>query len=931
MPTWFRAGMFAALFVFATTPSPAAEKTFQDDALNDAAITLEADLKDEAGSVEKPLVKLKQEADGLIKSQDLAGAADIYVQIVTVEPNDATAWRRLADLWLLIPATEEDDGSTRVERARTAAYIAYQRSTTPDEESASLVTLASAFAKREEWRSALDALKLALTLHASPELQAQYTALREKYGFRVANFSVDSDAASPRACFQFSETLPKRTDFSPFVSVVGQDKPALSVDEQQICVEGLQHGETYAITLRAGLPSTVGEDLLKDAAFNIYVRDRSPSVRLSGKAYVLPRSGQQGIPLVTVNTDLVKVTIYRIGDRALIDNVLGYEFERNLYSYNLDEIADQKGEKVWDGELKVEKELNQEITTAFPIMDAVPEMQPGVYLLAARPADVPGDDYGERTTQWFIVSDLGLTAYSGTDGIHAYVNSLASTDPLKDVEIRLLARNNEVLATKKTDADGAVAFEPGLARGEGGLAPALLIASGDGGDYAFLNLTQSAFDLTDRGVAGRDVPNGLDAFVFTERGVYRTGETVHVTTLLRDAAGIAVPDVDLTMVVTRPDGVEYRRSVVPDQGIGGRSLDVPIISSAQTGTWRVAAYSDPKAVSVGEVSFLVEDYVPDRLDFDLTTKATSISPSSPAEILLDGRFLYGAPAAGLDIEGEVNIAKAAERTGYPGYSFGLDATDQADQDEDVGTESIPLADLPQTNEAGEATFTVALDKVPASSKPLEANVVVRLAEPGGRAVERKLTLPIEPKANMIGVKPLFSGRSLSDNDTANFDVAMVAPDGKQIAATGPQMAVAQRRVEISVVSLQRLLELRADQGDAPRCRRHARRGRRQAGQDLRARHLGPLPARNRQRRPGRAGNHHRLRFRLVRGVLRGHARPARDRAGQARVQAGRRHDGRRDRAQRRQGDAVGDRRQAHQPDHDRRSAGAGQAAADRRR
>ena len=599
MPTWFRAGMFAALFVFATTPSPAAEKTFQDDALNDAAITLEADLKDEAGTVEKPLVKLKQEADALIKSQDLAGAADIYVQIVTIEPNDAKAWRRLADIWLLIPATEEDDGSTRVERARTAAYIAYQRSTTPDDESASLVTLANAFAKREEWRSALNALKLALTLHGSPELQAQYTALREKYGFRVTNFSVDSDAASPRACFQLSETLPKRTDFSPFVSVVGQDKPALSVDEQQICVEGLKHGDSYAITLRAGLPSTVGEDLLKDAAFNIYVRDRSPSVRLSGKAYVLPRTGQQGIPLITVNTDLVKVTIYRIGDRALIDNVLGYEFERNLYNYSLDEIADQKGEKVWDGDLKVEKELNQEITTAFPIMDAVPEMQPGVYLLAARPGNVAGDDYGERTTQWFIVSDLGLTAYSGTDGIHAYVNSLASTDPLKEVEIRLLARNNEVLATKKTDANGAVTFEPGLARGEGGLAPALLIASGDGADYAFLNLTQSAFDLTDRGVGGRDVPQGLDAFVFTERGVYRTGETVHVTTLLRDAAGIAVPSVDLTMVVTRPDGVEYRRSVVPDQGIGGRSLDVPIISSAQTGTWRVAVYSDPKAASVG--------------------------------------------------------------------------------------------------------------------------------------------------------------------------------------------------------------------------------------------------------------------------------------------------------------------------------------------
>ncbi len=206
MPSWFRAGLFAALFVFVTTPSPAAEKIFQDDALDDAAITLEADLKDEAGTIEKPLAKLKQEAEALLKSQDLEGAANIYVQIVTVAPKDAKSWRGLADIWLLIPATEEDDGSTRIERARTAAYIAYQRATTPEDEAASLVTLATAFTKREEWRQALNALKLALDLHETPELRTTYEGLREKYGFRVSNFSVDSDAASPRACFQFSET-----------------------------------------------------------------------------------------------------------------------------------------------------------------------------------------------------------------------------------------------------------------------------------------------------------------------------------------------------------------------------------------------------------------------------------------------------------------------------------------------------------------------------------------------------------------------------------------------------------------------------------------------------------------------------------------------------------------------------------------------------
>ena len=462
--------------------------------------------------------------------------------------------------------------------------------------------------------------------------------------------------------------------------------------------------------------------------------------------------------------------------------MLGGDFERNLYGYTLNDIAEQKGEQVWIGEMKVEKELNQEITTNFPVNEAVPALQPGVYVLAAVPANALTEEYAERATQWFIVSDLGLTAYSGSDGVHAFVNSLATTAPVSGVELRLIARNNEVLASKTTGADGRVAFEPGLSRGEGGLAPALLVASLASGDYAFLSLKSSPFDLTDRGVAGRDAPTGLDAYVFTERGVYRTGETVHVTALLRNAVSVAVPDVPLTLVVTRSDGVEYRRSVVPDQGIGGRSLDVPIISSAPTGTWRVAAFTDPKQPAIGEATFLVEDYVPDRLEFDLTTTATSISPASPAKIDVDGRFLYGAPASGLTLDGEINIAKVTELPGFAGYVFGLDDDSDADQDDESDT--IPLADLPETDSAGKASFTATLDKVPASTRPLQAEIVVRMAEAGGRAVERKLTLPITPSAAMIGVKPLFTGKALGDSDTASFDAVMVAPDGKAIAKTG---------------------------------------------------------------------------------------------------------------------------------------------------
>ena len=98
-----------------------------------------------------------------------------------------------------------------------------------------------------------------------------------------------------------------------------------------------------------------------------------------------------------------------------------------------------------------------------------------------------------------------------------------------------------------------------------------------------------------------------------------------MTTLLRDARGIAAPSAPLTLVVERPDGVEYRRALVPDQGVGGRSLDVPLVSSAMSGTWRLSAYTDPKRPPVGETTFMVEDYVPDRIEFDLSSAASAIS------------------------------------------------------------------------------------------------------------------------------------------------------------------------------------------------------------------------------------------------------------------------------------------------------------------
>ena len=777
MPSVIRASLAAALLVLALIPAVAGDKGFKQATFDEEAIKLEAQIKSDAGTVNKQPAALRREADGAFQKNDFRTGMVVLGQLVAVAPDDSSSWLRLARTILQIKPRDDREKTLLLDRASTAAYIAYQRATDRSVEADSLSVLGRALADRQQWRGALDSLRLSLEMRELAELRGQYERLRAEHGFRLLDYTVNSDSISPRACFQFSEELAgSRTDFSPYVVVAGMDRPAVSANDKQLCVEGLKHGERYSVTLRAGLPSTVKETLAKSAQFTIFVRDRKPFVRFSGKAYVLPRVGQRGIPVLSVNTNAVTLSIYRIGDRNLVETLLGYDFQRNLSRYQAERLGNERGVKVWNGELAVESKLNIEVTTAFPLDEALKDLGPGVYAMTAEPKDAISNEYGQQATQWFVVSDLGLTAYTTQDGVDVFVHSLASAEPRGGVEVRLIARNNEVLAVRQTDRNGFLHFDAGLARGEGGVSPAAIVAS-EKGDYAFLSLKAPPFDLSDRGVAGRPVPAGLDAFVYTERGVYRTGETVAVTALLRDARSSAAPSVPLTLVVERPDGVEYRRALLTDQGIGGRSWIVPIVASASTGTWRVVAYTDPKRPPVGAATFMVEDYVPDRIEFHLTSAAKGIARNAPAQLRVDGHFLYGAPASNLELSGQVTIAAANERAGFPGYVFGL-------FDEEVTAVREELDDLPNTDSSGKATFPIKLANMPSTSRALEAQITVSMAESGGRAVERKLALPVLADAPMIGIKPTFAGRSLADGANADFDVVLVAPDDSTQAKSG---------------------------------------------------------------------------------------------------------------------------------------------------
>ena len=689
-----------------------------------------------------------------------------------------------SDLWLSAakaanaanPRDWEDQQRMR-EAATAMAVNAYLRSAGDDGRIQSLETLAISLKARQLWKPAIRSYRAALAIREDARLRGDYDQLVAENGFRIVEHQVDSDAAEPRICLIFSDKLQTlRSNLADFVTVSGAPGTSVSVEDAQICVDGVRHGARYEIAVRPGIPAADGETLEKGANLTVYVRDRAPSVRFVGRAYVLPRGDDPTIPVVTVNTKELKGEIYRVSDRALAGLVREGNFLDQLNSWRADQMADDVGSKVWEGRIDVGSELNQDVTTAIPLDDIGLDLKPGAYALVARVPDDRSNEWGPFATQWFIVSDLGLTTYSGRDGLHVFVRSLSTAKAVSGVAVTLVAANNEVLGSAVTDAGGQATFAPGLARGTGGNRPAVLNADVKGGDYAFLDLTKAPFDLTDRGVDGRPAPGPTDVFAYTERGVYRPGATVHAVALARDDTAMALPDVPLTFVFLRPDGVEQRRVVVADAGLGGHAADLKLPDVAMRGSWSLAVYADPKGDALADVSFLVEDFEPERVAFELETAAERLDPDTPAAISLKADYLYGAPAADMRLEGEVTLRPTRSSAAFKGYEFGL-------EDEEAYPSSTSLPSGLKTDAEGRLSFDLALPDSPVVTQLSEAEVVARIVDAGGRYVERNLKREVMPDGSRIGIRPLFED-SVAEGGPADFNVILAGRDGKQMAAKG---------------------------------------------------------------------------------------------------------------------------------------------------
>ena len=690
-----------------------------------------------------------------------------YMAGATVLSDAAGDWIDYARLSNAAALATEDSGDKRkfFDQALDASIAGFLRSQAGPQEANALTEIATALENLDRGRASIPALRLAQAVSPRDDTATALDRALGLFGFRVTDTSVDSDAASPRICAEFSEALVDAgVDYAPFV---GSEISGLAVtaNDRQICIEGVSHGERYTFTLRPGLPAASGEALAAPVQLSQYVRDRSPSVHFPGRAYVLPPTPDAGLPVVAVNTAALDLTLSRLPDRNLVRAFDEDWFGRSLSVWDESWFNEALAEKVWEGTAEVATELNRDITTRLPIGEAIDDMGPGVYVLHAAIAGQSQDE-SPPASQWFVISDIGLTTMMGADGLHIFARSLTSAEPLAGAKVELVSRANGVLGEVTTDAEGYAQIPAGATTGQGSAAPALVtVAQGD--DFAFLSLTGPAFDLSDRGVEGHPAAPPIDLFLTTDRGAYRAGEVIHATALARDAQADAIEGLPVTAILTRPDGVEYSRMLSTGAGAGGHVFAMPVAGSAPRGTWRLDLHADPDAPALASTTLLVEDFLPERIDFTLALSEQRPSLTTAPSLEVDARYLFGAPGADLAVEGDLRLRPAASVEGWSGYRFGLH--------EGGFRATWGSLDEARTDAGGRVAIPVAFPVVEAEGVPLEAVFTVRVKEGSGRPVERDLTVAVASNGPMIGIKPGFDG-GLPEGAGADFQLVALAPD-----------------------------------------------------------------------------------------------------------------------------------------------------------
>ncbi|AEB49480.1 alpha-2-macroglobulin family protein [Aeromonas veronii] len=522
---------------------------------------------------------------------------------------------------------------------------------------------------------------------------------------------------APALALVFSGPLAPKANWQSWLGVSEGGKQVqgewiLADDGRTLYFPNVQPDKSYEVSLKAGLGPSPQSWTLK-------TRPLEAGASFTASGMVLPLRQELRLPISAVNVDEVNIDFFRVDAEYLPRFLAEYRPGAGMGNWELEQIT-KRAKRVFSGRYALELDANRRETRLINVKE--PQLaEAGVYFAVMSPL---GNYDWRKETTYFAVSDMGVSARRYRDQLEVFVSSLASADPLKDVQLSLLDEKGNRLQVQTTDPQGHRRFDQ--------VQGARLLLAEQGNHLAVLRLDGAALDLSTFDL-GTQPWQAQQLYLFSGRDLYRPGERLDSEILLKGQDGQLLPGMVVELEVKQPDGqlLEQKRLLPDNLGAAHYGLRLP--DDAPLGRWTINLKT--AAGSRFEWPFLVEEFLPERLKLQLGKgpdgEVTDLDAS--LTLPLQGDYLYGAPASATKAKAEVKISRATMPfTQWQEFTLGdVLLTEQA---KELEARSLTL------DAQGQGTFSLAdeLDGVRALG-PLEVAYRVSLSEPGGRAVNRSRT------------------------------------------------------------------------------------------------------------------------------------------------------------------------------------------------
>jgi uncharacterized protein YfaS (alpha-2-macroglobulin family) len=587
-------------------------------------------------------------------------------------------------------------------------------------------------------------------------------------------------------------------------------------------------GRYLYVQIERGMKSFGGYLLAKRAQAVLQVPPFPPQLNIMGQGSLLAMSGEKKVAVLVRDLPGLRMEMGRVLPAQLQHLISQSEgnFDKPQFfgAFGMDNLAERFEKKIPLPRLKQGKAHYEALNLGdYLKKDGIDRR--GIFLLKVQgydpkrdqkapkveeptEPDEPDEGEGNRDGEsnenvaeredfrLILVTDLGILVKRSLDGTQdVFVQSIATGQPVAGAEVEVIGKNGLTLFAQTTDANGRTQFAR-LENLNRERTPMMYLVR-KAGDISFLPLNRrdrgldfSRFDVG--GIRNTLQPGQLSAYLFSDRGIYRPGDTFNIGMIVKAANWAkTVAGVPLEVEVTDPRGLTVKREKIKLAAGGFNELSHATQETSPTGNYSVNLYTvkDGQANTLlGSATVRVQEFLPDRMKVSarLSSEAGEgwVSPND-LKAKVNAQNLFGTPATGRRVEATLTLQPAypAFRS-YPDYRF-YDPQRAKEGYSDKLAEST-------TNEQGDAEFDLDLSRYAKATYRL--HFLARAFEPeGGRSVAADTATMVSELPFLVGFKPDGDLAYVSRGSKRLVNLIAIDPKAKKTAVKDLKLELVERR------------------------------------------------------------------------------------------------------------------------------------------